>query len=294
MSLTEFTAELLSTCQAELAHLLTAFENKPTSSGLSDAAAVAEVLVLGDDIPSAALLWQMLSDAAAGWLRLGLLEELCYSRVELIYPAVLLAYMARCGASFSADMTVMKRLCEGRLIGRSEVPVLTQHLIAAYFTRCGVDADFGDLGRRDLVKMIDKRALRARSDEYDVLVVLMCAQLLQLEGGSALERPTLYPQLLLTQAIRLGNTNWVPVLAFLCGRSFSLDDRLRSAAFESMIEAPPARGELLPIPRAAAIDREYIGRAGRGLRIRSTVALMLSLLTLGETHAEHRAHAINN
>lgn len=287
--------ELLKTCLAELARLLTAFEEAPTFSGLSDSAAVAEMLVLSDSIPSAGPLRRMFCDAAGRWLRLGLLEEFCYARVELVYPAVLLAYMARQGESHSsADMQVIKRLCEGRLIARSEVPVLTQHLIAAYLTHCGVDADFGELGRRDLVRMVDKRALRARSDEYDVLVALMCAQLLRLEGNSAFERPVLYPQLLLAQAIRSGHANWLPVLAFLCERWFSLDDRLRGAALESMLNRLPPPGELLPAPRAAAIDTEYISRASCGLRIRSTMALLFSLCTLGEIHAEDRAHSVIN
>jgi hypothetical protein len=286
---------LLKTCLAELARLLAAFEEAPTSSGLSDTAAVAEMLVLSDGIPSARHLRQMVCDAAGRWLRLGLLDEFCYARVELVYPAVLLAYMARQGESYSsADMTIIKRLCEGRLIARSEVPVLTQHLIAAYLTHCGVDTDFGDLGRRDLVQMVDKRALRARSDEYDLLVVLMCAQLLRLEHDSAFERPALYPQLLLAQAIRSGHANWLPVLTFLCERCYSLDDRLRGAALESMLNKLPPPGELLPAPQSAAIDGEYISRASRGLRIRSTMALLFSLGTLGEINAEDRAYAVIN
>jgi hypothetical protein len=65
-------------------------------------------------------------------------------------------------------MAGLKRLCQSGLIGRGEVPVVTQTLTTAYLTRCGIDADFGDPGRRNLAIMIDKRILRGRSDEHDV------------------------------------------------------------------------------------------------------------------------------
>ena len=182
MNLTEYRSDLVVTCQAELGRLLSGFEAAPSSSGLFDIGAVAEIAVLGDGVPEIEPIRQILCDSAARWLRSGVLEDLCFPRVELTYTAALLAYLAQRSRGFSpGDMAVMKRLCEGGLIGRSEVPVLTQRLIAAYLTRCGIETDFGDLGRRDLMKMIDKRVLRVRSDEYDLLVVLMCAQLLRME-----------------------------------------------------------------------------------------------------------------
>jgi hypothetical protein len=94
---------------------------------------------------------------------------------------------------------------------------------------------------------------------------------------------------LLVDAIRSANVNWLPVLTFLGTRSFAVDDRLQRAAFQSILQALPAPGELLPAPPGAGIDSEYIGRAGRGLRIRSTIALAYSLCALGDSHAEDRA-----
>ena len=253
-------------------------------------ALIAEILALGDVVPGVECIRKPVCDAAARWLNQGILEDLCFWRVELSYYAALLAYLAQRGESYSpADMTVMKRLSEGRLIGRSEMPVLTQRLTAAYLSRCGSNADFGDLGQRDLARMIDKRVLRARTDEYDVLVVIMCAQLLNLEPDSFHTRPSLYPQAMLVQAIRSAHVNWVPVLAFLCAHWFSLEGGLRDAAAEFILGNLPARGELLPAPQGAVIDSEYIGRAVRGLRIRSTIALAFSLCTLGDSYAKHHA-----
>jgi hypothetical protein len=187
-------------------------------------------------------------------------------------------------------MAGLKRLCEGRLIGRGEMPVLTQKLTATYLTNCGIDADFGDLGKRDLARMVDKRVLRPRSDEYDLLVVLMCAQLFRLDPETNYSRPSLYPRALLVQAVRSGNTNWLAVLSFLCEQWFSLDTLLRDAAYQRMRATVPSRGELVPAPPGAGIDSEYIGRAGRGLRIRSTIALAYTLSTLGDSYDEDRAN----
>jgi len=273
--------------------LLDAFETAPSRSGLFDVGAVAEMVALGDVVPGIDRVRKPVCNAAARWLRCGILEEFCFSRVELSYYTALLAWLAQSGDGYSAaDMSVVKRLCEGRLVGRSEMPVLTQRLTAAYLTRCGIDADFGDLGERDLARMIDKRVLRGRSDEYDILVVIMCAQLLHLEPNLSRSRPSLFPQALLVQAVRSGNSNWLPVLAFLCAHWFALEEGLRSAALAYMLQNLPARGELLPAPQGAAIDSEYIGRAGRGLRIRSTLALAYSLCTPGDCYVEDPAALI--
>lgn len=286
----DFLFDLLTTCRSELGRLLSDFEEAPSSKSLFEIGAVAELLVLAEELPCSEPLLQMLCDGAAKWLRSGILEELSFSRVELGCHAALLLYLAQRGRGYSpADMATMRRLCEGRLFGRSEMPVLNQQLMAAYLSRCGVDRDFGEVGRRDLVQMIDKRVLRARSDEYDVQVLLMCAQLMKLGCYTTANRPDTYPRVLLVQAIRSGNANWIPILTFLCAQWFRLDDGLHTAALESILQQLPARGELLPAPASTGLDNEHITRARRGLRIRSTIAIALSLYTLGDSHAENRA-----
>lgn len=290
MHLTEVSNDLLSTCQYELARLLDDFEAAPSGQGLSEVGAIAEVLILAEPLHDPAPLTQMMRDAAVRWLRSGALEELCFSRVELTNHAAILAFMAHGSADFSrTDMGIMKRLCDGGLVGRSETPVLNQQLIAAYFSRCGVGNVFGDAGSRDLGRVVDKRVLRARSDEYDVQVLLMCAQLLQLGYKDVRNKPYIYPRTLLVHAIRTQNANWVPVLTFLCAHWFRLEENLRNAALKSMLQHMPSRGELLPAPQTTSVDGEHIARSCRGLRIRSTVALLTSLCTLGVTYVEDRA-----
>lgn len=288
MRCVEFLPDLIFTSCEAIRRLIEDFEAEPTRSGFAELGSVADVAILGENIPEAAILGQLLSDVAARWLRSGLLEEFAFARADLACHAALLAYMAQRGAGFrNAHMMVLKRLGEGRMIGRSEIPVLTQILLAAYLNRCGIDSGFGDAGRRDLSMLLDKRVLRARSDEYDITVSLRCAQLLHLDPSSIARRPWLYPQVLLTQAMRSSNLNWTPVLAFLCGRWFSLDDLLRAAAVDALIRNLPAKGTLLPAPEAAGADNKYVLGASRGLRIRSTIALAYSFHTLGDFYVRN-------
>jgi hypothetical protein len=281
--------DLTSTCHSEIDRLLIDLEAMPSRAGFLDAGALAEVLILCDDIPEMKPLIQPVCDAAARWLRSGLVEDIWFSKVEFAYHAALFACLALRGRGFSrCDMAVLKGLCEGGLLGRNEMPVLTQKLIAACLRRCGIRVDLGSLGERNLAKMIDKRVLRPRSDEYDLLVFIMCAQLLHLEPEAAHQRPSLYPQVLLVEAVRSGDMNWLPVLAFLCARWFGLPEYLRCAVRSTILNHLPGR-ELLPAPQSASAECQHIERAGRGLRIRSTVALVSSLHILGDSYADERA-----
>lgn len=280
-------AQLLATSQAELEKLLVNFERDPSRAGFFDIGAVAEVLALSERIQAARSLTATLADAASRWLRSGLLEDAAFARVEFVYHTAVLCYLARHGKDYSgADMLTVKRLFEARLIGRSELPVVTQQVTGAYLSLCGVHADFTQQGQRDLVLMIDKRVLRTRSDEYDIAVLIMCAQLLQFGANPSQSRPLLFPQILLTQAIRSVNLNWLSVLAFLCAKVFGLPYWLRAAAVECILDHLPPKGDLLPWPKSNACDSKYIQRASRGLRLRSTIALALYFNDLGDFNHE--------
>ena len=276
---------MLRLCHSEFQRLILELDSAPSRTAFFDVGAVAEILVLTNGIPEAEGLTRMLCDAAARWLKSGLLEDLLMARVEFAYHVALLTYLAQSVASVSpSDLEVIRNLSDGRLIARSEIPVLRQHLITAYLWACGIHTDFGKLGRRNLTQIIDRRVLRARSDEFDLLVLLMCAQLLQLDCSRGYQGPRTYPQVLLVQAMRAGNTNWLPILTLLCRRFFGFPGPLCGAAFKSMEESIPAPGQLLPAPPGNQIDSDYIERTERGLRLRSTIALALSLALPGETY----------
>lgn len=275
------TAPIVKLCEAQLQRLIGELERSPSRTAFFDIGTVAEVLILAAGSYATQGLIEMLSDAADGWLKSGLMEELGVARAEFAYHIALLCYMAQSSAFWiPSDMEGIAGLANGRLIARNEIPVLRQHLLTAYFSGCGVQADFGQLGRRDLVKIVDRRVLRARSDEFDLLVLIMCAQLLQFDG--ARQKPRVYPQVMLGQAIRSKNTNWIPVLTLLCQRFFGLPEPLHRTALKVMQESIPAEGELLTAPPGHQIDSEYLERTEKGLRLRSTIALAVSLSEMGE------------
>lgn len=272
-------------CKAELERLIREFDSNPSRSAFYDIGAVAEVLVLCVEIPAAESLLQLLRDASARWLKSGLFEDLLIARAEFAYHIAMLCYLAQDARSWNpADMDVIRDLYNGRMITRSEMPLLRQRLIIAYLAQCGLQTYSGQPESRDLERSINRRGLRARYDEFDLQVLLMCAQLLQLKGSEVQEVPRTYPQVLLVQAMRSENRNWAPVLTLLCSRFFEARESLLHAALQSMQDLIPSPGQLLPPPPTSHLDSEYISRTERGLRLRSTIALALTLDSLGELY----------
>jgi hypothetical protein len=277
---------LLRLCQDELQRIIKEMESAPSRTAFFDVGAVGEILVLASNIPEGEILRHLLADAASRWLKTGFLEDLLIARVEFTYHIALLCYLAETSTSWSqSDFEIIASLTDGRLVGRNEMPVVRQLLTDCYFSHGRVQASYGYLGGRSLAQFIDTRGVRARlSDEFDLLELIMCAQLMQIDRIFAQQMPRSYPQAQLVQAIRDRNENWLPVLTFLCWRYFGLPRQLLAAVFSSLREFVPSEGQLLPPPLAGQTDTERIERSERGLRLRSTIALTLLLTSLGEFH----------
>jgi hypothetical protein len=272
-------------CRAELERLIREFDSNPSRSAFYDIGAVAEVLVLSVEIPAAESLLQLVRDASARWLKSGLFEDLLIARAEFAYHIALLCYLAQDARSWNpVDMEVIRDLYNGRMIARSEMPLLRQRLITAYLAQCGLRTCSGQTDTRDLARSIERRVLRARCDEFDLQVLLMCAQLHQLKSNDVGELPRTYPQVLLVQAMRSENRNWAPVLTLLCSRFFDAPQALLHTALQFMQDFLPSPGQLLPPPPIGHLDSEYISRTERGLRLRSTIALALTVDYLGEPY----------
>jgi hypothetical protein len=269
-------------CQVGLERLIREFDSTPSRSAFYDIGAVSEVLILSNGIPAAEPMLQLLREASAQWLQSGLFEDLLIARAEFAYHIVLLCYLAQDAPSWRpADMEVIRDLYNGGMIARSEMPMLRQRLITAYFAQCGLLTRSIQPENGDLARSIERRVLRARSDEFDLQVLLMCAQLLQLNSDEVQDLPRTYPQVLLVQAMRSENRNWVPVLTLMCSRFFGVGDALNRAALQSMRDFIPSPGQLLPTPPPSHLDSEYISRTERGLRLRSTIALGLTIDSIG-------------
>jgi hypothetical protein len=268
---------LLSTCRAELARIIAEMELAPSRTAFFDLGAAAEIVVLAPAGSDAEPLRRLLAEAGARWLRSGLLEELVVTRVEFAYHVALLSYLARtfAGVTYS-ELDTIRSLVEGRLIVRSEIPVMRQLLIDAYLSRSGVAVDMTASYRTNLAKVIDKRVLRGRPfDEFDLYTLVMCAQLVQVQSYAAQLLPRIHPLSMLIETVRDRNRNWAPVLAFLCTQFFGLPAMLRSGVAGALRELAPPEGELLPPPQTGVTDSQHVERSERGLRLRSTIALAL-------------------
>ncbi|HYK00235.1 MAG TPA: hypothetical protein VE974_00670 [Thermoanaerobaculia bacterium] len=277
MPLELMTTPVLSTCYAQLARIIEEMEAAPSRTAFFDLGAAAEIVVLAPAGSDAESLRRLLAEAGARWLRSGLLEELVVTRVEFAYHVALLSYLARGSQAWSpSDMETIRTLAEGRLIVRSEIPVMRQLLINAYLSRSGVPVDVTASYRTNFAKVIDKRVLRARPyDEFDLHTLVMCAQLIQLQSHGGQLMPRVQPLAMLIETVRERNRNWAPVLAFLCTQFFGLPEMLRSGVAGALREIAPADGELLPPPPTGQTDSEHVERSERGLRLRSTIALAL-------------------
>ncbi|MFV2072660.1 MAG: hypothetical protein ACC742_08410 [Thermoanaerobaculales bacterium] len=260
-------------CAGETDRLIAAFECSPGQNGFFNLGAIAEVLALSVRMDATRALRDRVSLAALGWLRGGLLDDALFARVEFLYHVTLFCFLASKAGDFRpTDAAHTGRLLAGGMAGRSELPVLTMQVVATLMMACGIELDAEAFGRRDLRKVIDKRVLRARSDEFDILTLTMVGQLCSAAEQNRDRLPRLFPQALLVQAIRLGHVNWIAILALLCGTVFGMPGWLRYGAIGALGSHLEEANGLLPPPKQGFVENDHIKRVENGLRIRSSIA----------------------
>ncbi|MFP2905399.1 hypothetical protein ACLESD_10145 [Pyxidicoccus sp. 3LFB2] len=266
-------AEMKALCATEIEQLLSDFEKQHDRNTFFDLGAAAEVLTLCGGIESTKSLRERLSAAALGWLRSGLLDDAMFANAENLYHTSLFCYFASQAPAFHRDdAAYTERLLAGGLAGRNELPVISLQLIATCLSTIGIGLGTQNMVTRDLRTVLDRRVLRARSDEYDILTLTMVAQIFKLGGHGAEQLPRLFPRTVLVQAIRMNHLNWVAVLTLLCTAVYGMPEWLREGATELLAShLEQARG-LLPPPEGRFAENEHVQRAERGLRVRSSIA----------------------
>jgi len=265
--------EMRALCIVEVAQLVAEFEEVPSRKGFYDLGATAEILAFGTPLESVRPLRATLAGAALRWLRSGQIEDVMFNRVEFLYHAALLCHLASEAPGYADDdATQVRRLLTSGLVGRSELPVVTMQVIADHLQSCDIHVDRDAVGARDLRVVLDRRVLRPRSDEYDVLTVIMVAQLCSRGNPHGYPLPRVFPHLMLVQAIRAGHVNWIPVLALLCTQVFGMPAWLRRGARDAAASALANATGLLPTPETGLWENDLVKRADRGLRIRSSIA----------------------
>lgn len=266
-------SDLADLCLARITDRLAEMDHAPRPEILMDISSVLEVLDVDDSSPLFARARALIAQSAVKWLRNGLLENASFAAGHYLYQCSLLAFvMARENVLREGDIDVLNSLLSNGLIGRSELPLLSLRLMMANFSAAGCSVPHLDLPLGDVRNDVDKRTLRTRTDEYDIAVLLMLGRLVREEKLGDAHRPTLLPQVMLVQAMRSENTNWIPVLALLCARNFPSSRHLQEAANSRMSDLLQHQEGLLPLPNEEALENEYVARAPDGLRIRSTLA----------------------
>lgn len=276
MNASRFSAEILSTAQCEFERLLADFDANPSRDAFWDIGAALEILALARDVPASRTMVRALTDAGRQWLRSGLLEDIFFSNSDVLYHGALLLYLLRQEDNTpSTEMSIIERMLAGRVIGQNEFPVLVQETIGTLLAECGFSVDPHNLGSRDTALLLDKRILRTRSDESDVVALIICGQLLQLSRSFQPTKPRFFPAVLAIQAMRSGDLNWIAVLAFLCvvvfqSQKFDMDTHIAMCMPEHVQLC-----DLVPPPKWADCKGMFIQRTARGFRLRSTIALAL-------------------
>lgn len=268
---------LLEQIERELEVILDDFDSAPSRTSLFEVGTVAEVVILGRDLPTGQRLARVIGQAGRRWIERGLFEDVCFSEAQLTHHTMLLLVL-----SAPVPSEVLQALSDQRMIGRSEWPVLTQLCIGTMLNQAGINLALPEADIEDLTACIDKRCLRAQSGEYDLALLLTAAQLLQ-DDSLARLRPSLraaaphvLPRVLAVQALRAGNWNWLAVLAFLCRRSFGLPDYLDQALQHALSDVPTSWDQF-DLPKDIREQSEHFSRSVRALRLRSAAALALYL-----------------
>lgn len=261
--------------EREMSLLLEDFISAPSRAGLFEVGTLAEVVILGRDLPSGRRFATLIGNAGLRWIESGLFEDVCFAEAQLMHHTMLLLHLAG-----TVPPEVLQALSNQGMIARSEWPVLTQLCSATLLNQLGVHVPLPETETADFTAWIDKRCLRAQSSEYDLALLLTAAQLLQ-DEAVARSRPTLtthapriLPRVLLVQSLRAGNWNWASVLLFLCRRSFGLPVYLDEASREALREVPATLNHF-DLPKDIHKQSDHFSRSVRALRLRSAAALAM-------------------
>jgi len=267
-------ARLDETVGAELDSALHRFSVDRTINSILDVGAVVEVLQSAPQLPSFARARAQVAAAAQQWLKSGLLPELMVMKGALSHPITLLVEIATEAPAYrSGDLDPLAAMVEGGLVGRGELPTLTLQLVSAAFSRLGITIPAVAGRAEDLRRIVDKRVLRSRSDEYDLATLMMAAQLFRAKSTPRDSMPKVFPRIMLVEALRCGHLNWIALLALLNGHVFPQAPRAMMLGARAQLEKAVKGGtDLLPMPNPDVLYSEFLERSDLGLRLRSTLA----------------------
>jgi len=255
----------------EVATLLHTFEERPTAGGLMDLTAIVELIQTLPELRCFANIRKMLAASALRWTRSGRLAGILISRADYGYAvAMLLALASEADGFLPADIVPLRDLYNGKVIGFSELPILTLRSIAQQLATAKIATASKDTSPLNIRSLIDKRVLRTRTDEYDVITLMMASQLLPARSEHEMLWPRVFPNVMLVKALRAQDLNWTAILSLLAKYRFGAPEALLRAARKLL--AARSGSELLPAPHGTLLYSEFFERSDIGLRLRGTLA----------------------
>lgn len=263
---------LLAQCSQQVSERLADFEAMPTSGALCDLSVVAETLLVSGQPQAFAAVAHPLATGVADWVRSGLLHRILMAHAQHYYDgAVLIHLAAKEGALSLWELSQFARAMQHKLIGRSELSALTLAATLGHLAEAGSVSPLGPL-KEDIRRCIDKRVLRRRADEHDVLALMQTVCLAQLGYVSSAAIPVVLPQVMLLQSMRKQQLNWMATLALVVARLNGTQDALACEALNLLASCVTSEDVLLPAPLRNGTDDEFLARSEVGLRLRATLA----------------------
>lgn len=257
-------------CLAHLDEIISEMDDISTEA-LLDISAVAELVKSAPESVVLAASRARLRVAALRWLKAGVLAEIVFTKPEFTHSIALLVSLAREAPGFAAgaDESIIRLISTG-MIGRSELPTLSLEVAAMCY---GQGSSSFQKSGRTLSKLIDKRILRRRTDEYDIATLIMVGHLVSADPSLCGSSAQTFPQVLLLDALRQGHHNYVAVLAFLNRFVFvGTPPALLQCAREFLSAFRDSGGGLIPPPQEQYLYSEFLERSPLGLQLRSTLA----------------------
>lgn len=266
---------LLQQCSIKLQAFITEFEQSPLEEAFYNIGAVAEVIVTDIDNQYLDEITRLLSQASYRWLKSGLLDDILFAKMEYGYHGAILCLFASKAPQFNlGDLNTINSLIANGMLLRNESPILTQFTVEQHFISAGINLPPPSLGQRQLSKMINKRLLRSRTDEYDLAILCMLVQTKHHLDSNEVAQCVNFANALLVQAIRNNDQNRVAYLSFIYSRLSILPDWLLMSSLSAFKNSQLDMSNF-PAPVSNQIDSIFIQRAKKGMQLRSAICYAL-------------------
>jgi hypothetical protein len=263
---------LLELCRTTVLTRLNQLEATPAPDAFSDLGFVAETVLAAGDAPTLAPVAQPIATSVGAWVRSGLMQRILMANAEYHYHGAVLVHLAvKFQALPAAELAQFSQLVRGKSFGCAELSSLTLLATTAHLAAIGVVAQ-PDRAVGWVKPLIDKRVLRRRVDEHDVLALMQVVCLAQVGLLPDEAVPDVLPQVMLTQAAWARNVNWMATLALVVSRLGGGRDGLAWELRNLLATASVPVGTLLPLPETRGADNGFVLRAELGIRLRASLA----------------------